>query len=81
MIILYLSVCYPFAIRYLSFCDLILYISILGFQLKFFSHCVQLAIGGRDHVTQQMNIFVRASVTIVAWYRVPKYQALSVYMS
>ena len=30
---LYLSVSYSFAIRYLSFCDPILYLSILGFQL------------------------------------------------
>ena len=28
------SVSYPFAIRYLSFCDPILYLSFLGFQLK-----------------------------------------------
>ena len=32
--ILYLYVSYPFAIRYLSFCDPILYLSILGFQLR-----------------------------------------------
>ena len=33
MIILYLSVCYPLTILYQSFCDPILYLSILGFRL------------------------------------------------
>ena len=31
--ILFLSVCYPFVVRLLSFCDLILFLSFLGFQL------------------------------------------------
>ena len=34
MIFLYLSFIYPFAFRYLSFCDPILYLSILGFRLR-----------------------------------------------
>ena len=36
MIILYLSFINPLAIRYLSFCDHILYLSILGFRLRLF---------------------------------------------
>ena len=32
--ILYLSFIYPFAIRHLSFCDPIFYLSILGFRLR-----------------------------------------------
>ena len=35
MIILNLPFIYPFAIRYLSFCDPILYLSIIGFRLYF----------------------------------------------
>ena len=69
MIILYLSFTYPFVIRYLSVCDPILYLSILGFlnsecQCYYYdkepqlAYCVHIEMSART-VLKNSLIFIR----------------------